>query len=88
MCDGLVHIHTFLIGSQAFIIGITGLFKFRNAFMDINIEPASMLDCFQVILVYDILWDDCQFYPHVLAVVHWDSIIEIFDIKCAKISTW
>ena len=70
--------------AQAVISNISGLLKSRNAFLDFNIYQTFMLDCLQIILVYDILWDGCQLYPHLLTVPHWASKIEVLDVKCAK----
>ena len=76
------------MGEQAVIRDITGLFQYRIAFLDFNLNPVIMLYLLQVILVYNLLWDGCQLYPHVLVVFHRSSIIEIFDVKCAKTGTW
>ena len=69
------------MGTQAVIRDITGLLKSRHAFMDFNIDPPFMLYLLQIILVYDILWDVCQLYPHVITVYHWADIVEVLDAK-------
>ena len=47
-----------------------------------------MLYCLQIILVYDILWDDFQLFPHVLTVAHQADIVEVLDVKCAIPVPW
>ena len=76
------------MGAQAVISDINRLLESRHAFIDFNIDPSFMLDSIQIILVYDLLWDSCQLYPHVLTVAHWTAIVEVLDVKCAKPGPW
>ena len=76
------------MGAQAVISDLTGMLKSRHAFLDFNIDPTFMLDCLQIILVYYLLWDSFQLYPHVLTVAHRDGTVEIIDVKCAKPGPW
>ena len=45
------------MGAQAVICDITGLFQYRNTFMDINIKPDVVIGYLQVVFLYDILRD-------------------------------
>ena len=77
LCAGLVHICIFFkwVHKQSLAVLPACLSTGMPFWIEIYIHPSCCI-YYKIILVYDIMWDDCQLYSHVLTVSHWSTIVE------------